>query len=120
MQPEGSNPSPLDFLKTLADTPCSSRAWDAVPAMGQEIPEQPDSVEVEGTTVKKTGKTTSYKVSRNDKNIIECTCPSFQVYKTPFKGAGKVRTCKHIKELRGEDAENHRLNVQFNVMPPIP
>ena len=55
------------------------------------------------TTVQGSGSNMYTLARRGD--VYSCTCPAWRNQ----KGAGAVRTCKHLKAFRGEDAERQRV-----------
>eukprot|EP00283_Hemiselmis_rufescens_P021010 CAMPEP_0173438836 /NCGR_PEP_ID=MMETSP1357-20121228/20628_1 /TAXON_ID=77926 /ORGANISM="Hemiselmis rufescens, Strain PCC563" /LENGTH=168 /DNA_ID=CAMNT_0014404157 /DNA_START=43 /DNA_END=549 /DNA_ORIENTATION=- len=81
--------------------------WDAVKALNElEVGEKRP---LEGT---------AYILSRgtkgpNSDDQYACTCQGWLIQKGQFEGAGNIRTCKHLKQFRGEDAEVCRLNAQY-------
>jgi DNA ligase-1 len=52
-------------------------------------------------------------VIRNMGGVYSCSCPAWRNQSTPIER----RTCKHIRKLRGDDAENERLG---SVLPQKP
>ena len=76
----------------------------------EEIPVQPGFKQVQGSG------SNTYNIHRTVQgNRIICSCPAWKHAKYPFAGAEGVKTCKHIKGVRGEDAEEHRIRIQLQV-----
>ena len=66
----------------------------------EEIPVQPGFKQVQGSG------SNTYNIHRTVQgNRIICSCPAWKHAKYPFAGAEGVKTCKHIKGVRGEAAE---------------
>ncbi|PQO34002.1 DNA ligase [Blastopirellula marina] len=65
-----------------------------------------ESVEVKGSGAK------PY-VLKNVGGVYSCTCPAWRNQSTPIER----RTCKHLRKLRGEDAERERLGGELPAKP---
>lgn len=65
-----------------------------------------ESVEVQGSGAK------PY-VLKNVGGVYSCTCPAWRNQSTPIER----RTCKHLRKLRGEEAERERLGSELPARP---
>merc|ERR1719263_1771945 len=68
-------------------------------APGERDLKDGESILVEGSSAQYTIKNTG--------GVYSCSCPAWRNQ----KGAGVVRTCKHIKQFRGEAAELARIGA---------
>ncbi len=65
-----------------------------------------ESIEMQGSGAK------PY-VLKNVGGVYSCTCPAWRNQATPIER----RTCKHLRKLRGEQAERQRLGVELPTRP---
>ena len=61
----------------------------------------------DGESTEMRGSGTKPYVLRNTGGVYSCTCPAWRNQSTPIEH----RTCKHLRKLRGDDAERLRLGV---------
>jgi len=55
-------------------------------------------------------------VLKNVGGVYSCTCPAWRNQSTPIER----RTCKHLRKLRGEEAERERLGAELAPRPATP
>ena len=82
--------------------------WTIPPNPGDRMPDIPD-----GQTVEVKGSAAKPYVLKNVGGVYSCTCPAWRNQSTPLER----RTCKHLRRLRGEAAEEARLG---GVLPQKP
>ena len=98
---EDDDATEADDEETDEDEPAAPDASTSTVAPGQPDTLGPladgETEEVQGSAAE------PYKVKRTGA-VYSCSCPAWRNH-----GGGVMRTCKHIKGLRGEDAERERL-----------
>ena len=67
----------------------------------------------DGESVEMKGSGASPYVIRNLGGVYSCSCPAWRNQSTPIE----KRTCKHIRKLRGDEAENERLGSSLPQKP---
>lgn len=67
----------------------------------------------DGESVEMKGSGAAPYVIRNLGGVYSCTCPAWRNQSTPIE----KRTCKHIRKLRGDEAENERLGSALPQKP---
>src|SRR6185436_18556966 len=67
----------------------------------------------DGESVEMKGSGAKPYVLRNVGGVYSCTCPAWRNQSTP----AERRTCKHLRKLRGDQAEEDRLGGAFPQKP---
>lgn len=67
----------------------------------------------DGETVEMKGSGAKPYVLRNVGGVYSCSCPAWRNQSTPIER----RTCKHLRKLRGEEAERERLGDELPAKP---
>src|SRR5512137_877373 len=55
-------------------------------------------------------------ILKNLGGVYSCTCPAWRNQSAPIER----RTCKHLRKLRGEEAERERLGAELPARPTAP
>src|SRR5580692_10507708 len=71
----------------------------------------PDLQDGESTEMKGSG--AKPYVLKNMGGVYSCSCPAWRNQSTPIER----RTCKHLRKLRGDDAEQQRVGAPANGIP---
>ena len=87
-------------------TKTASKATKALDKTAMKVQRAPGERDLkDGESVLVDGSGSAQYTIKNTGGVYACSCPAWRNQ----KGAGVVRTCKHIKRLRGETAELARI-----------
>src|SRR3954449_3226712 len=76
------------------------------------MPDLPDLLDGETAEIK--GSAAKPYVLKNTGGVYSCTCPAWRNQSLPIER----RTCKHLRKLRGDAAEEARIGSVLLVPPP--